>query len=354
MEKNIKEETNRPVVRLRLGAQTHMGCVRTNNEDNFLVSTDLAAGEWVLPQDSRQFFPLNGKGAMLVIADGMGGLDAGEVASQIAVDTVKEWFAPERIAEETLHDEQRLRACLCDAIKEADRRIKARSKKEQGGKPMGTTVVVAWLLEGYANIAWCGDSRAYLYNTVSGLVQKTKDHSYVQELVDSGQLLPEYAFDHPDSNIITRSLGNPRKAAEPDFVRFALREEETLLLCTDGLNGMLRDEEIEALMQENCTQPDVCLKKLIQGALDAGGHDNVTLILCQTAPNDTPVNAETQQPTLTTHAEKEKPPRRKPARWLLGVLGLLLAGGLLWLFLGGAPADAWKQKLIQWYEQIEK
>ena len=151
---------------------------------------------------------------------------------------------------------------------------------------MGTTLVAAWLFDGYANIIWCGDSRGYLFNPVSGLAQVTKDHSYVQELVDSGRLLPEYAFDHPDSNIITRSLGNPQKAANPDFVRLPLQEGEVILLCTDGLNSMLRDEEIEAVMQETSNEIDTCTKALIQGALDLGGHDNVTVVLCQIVPEE--------------------------------------------------------------------
>ena len=87
-------DTNKYKLRFTTGALTHVGCVRTNNEDNFLVSTGLSTGKWILPQDSQHFFPLEQKGAMLIVADGMGGLDAGEVASKIAVDTVKEFFMP--------------------------------------------------------------------------------------------------------------------------------------------------------------------------------------------------------------------------------------------------------------------
>ena len=347
-------DTNKYKLSFTTGALTHVGCVRTNNEDNFLVSTDLSTGKWILPQDNQHLFHLEQKGAMLIVADGMGGLDAGEVASKIAVDTVKEFFMPERITDETVQDESHIRAYLCEAIVEADRRIKTQSREVYNGKSIGTTIVVAWLLDGYANIAWCGDSRAYRFDAVSGLQQVTKDHSYVQELIDSGRLLPEYAFDHPDNNIITRSLGNPQKKAEPDFVRIVLHEGETLLFCTDGLNAMLRDEEIESLMQKTASRTDTCLKALLNQTLEAGGYDNVTILLCQIAPTEHSENAPAQQETLSTFAEKKKLRKLNPHVWLFGLFCMLLIGGLLWFFLSKEPVNTWKQKIIQWYEQIGK
>ena len=238
-------ETNNNPFKFKLGAQTNVGCVRTNNEDNFVVSADLNAGEWLLPRDCHTVLTLGNKGAMLVVADGMGGLEAGEIASRIAVDTMKEFFSADKITDEIVKDASTIRKYMYEAVVAADNAIKRKSREEKSVKSMGTTLVAAWLFDGYANIIWCGDSRGYLFNSVSGLAQVTKDHSYVQELVDSGRLLPEYAFDHPDNNIITRSLGNPQKVANPDFVRLPLQEGEVILLCTDGLNSMLRDEEIE-------------------------------------------------------------------------------------------------------------
>ena len=223
-------ETNNNPFKFKLGAQTNVGCVRTNNEDNFVVSADLNAGEWLLPRDCHTVFTLGNKGAMLVVADGMGGLEAGEIASRIAVDTMKEFFSADKITDEIVKDASTIRKYMYEAVVAADNAIKRKSREEKSVKSMGTTLVAAWLFDGYANIIWCGDSRGYLFNPVSGLAQVTKDHSYVQELVDSGRLLPEYAFDHPDSNIITRSLGNPQKAANPDFVRLPLQEGEVILL----------------------------------------------------------------------------------------------------------------------------
>lgn len=345
-------ETNNNPFKFKLGAQTNVGCVRTNNEDNFVVSADLNAGEWLLPRDCHTVFTLGNKGAMLVVADGMGGLDAGEIASRMAVDTMKEFFSADKITDEIVKDASTIRKYMYDAVVAADNAIKRKSREEKGGKSMGTTLVAAWLFDGYANIIWCGDSRGYLFNPVSGLAQVTKDHSYVQELVDSGRLLPEYAFDHPDSNIITRSLGNPQKAANPDFVRLPLQEGEVILLCTDGLNSMLRDEEIESVMQETSNEIDTCTKALIQGALDLGGHDNVTVVLCQIVPEENKPSVQDMQQTVSTFTEKErKKPLRKFILWTVAFVFvlLLLLACLAWSF-----STAWQNKIIQWYEQTVK
>ena len=344
-------ETNNNPFKFKLGAQTNVGCVRTNNEDNFVVSADLNAGEWLLPRDCHTVFTLGNKGAMLVVADGMGGLEAGEIASRMAVDTMKEFFSADKITDEIVKDASTIRKYMYDAVVAADNAIRRKSREEKGGKSMGTTLVAAWLFDGYANIIWCGDSRGYLFNPVSGLAQVTKDHSYVQELVDSGRLLPEYAFDHPDSNIITRSLGNPQKAANPDFVRLPLQEGEVILLCTDGLNSMLRDEEIEAVMQETSNEIDTCTKALIQGALDLGGHDNVTVVLCQIVPEENKPSVQDMQQTVSTFTEKErKKPLRKFILWTVAfVFVLLLLACLAWSF-----STAWQNKIIQWYEQTVK
>ena len=343
-------ETNNNPFKFKLGAQTNVGCVRTNNEDNFVVSADLNAGEWLLPRDCHTVFTLGNKGAMLVVADGMGGLEAGEIASRIAVDTMKEFFSADKITDEIVKDASTIRKYMYEAVVAADNAIKRKSREEKGVKSMGTTLVAAWLFDGYANIIWCGDSRGYLFNPVSGLAQVTKDHSYVQELVDSGRLLPEYAFDHPDSNIITRSLGNPQKAANPDFVRLPLQEGEVILLCTDGLNSMLRDEEIEAVMQETSNEIDTCTKALIQGALDLGGHDNVTVVLCQIVPEENKPSVQDMQQTVSTFTEKErKKPLRKFVLWTVAFVFVLLLVCLAWSF-----STAWQNKIIQWYEQTVK
>ena len=301
-------ETKTKSFKFKIGAQTNVGCVRKNNEDNFVVNTDLSEEKWFLPQDRQTLFELGRKGAMLVVADGMGGLDAGEIASDIAVETLKEYFSPDKITDETVGSVASIRRFMQEAVVAADQRIRIKSQEDQTIKSMGTTIVAAWIQDGLANITWCGDSRAYLFSPVSGLSLVSKDHSYVQELVDSGKLLPEYAFDHPDSNIITRSLGSPNKTAEPDFIQLKLQEGETLLLCTDGLNSMLHDEEIEMILQNTSADPAICLNALIQGALEAGGHDNVTIALFQFVSEEETVPATEMQQTVATFGKVRKKP----------------------------------------------
>jgi hypothetical protein len=149
---------------------------------------------------------------------------------------------------------------------------------------MGSTIVLAWLIDGKVYVGWCGDSRAYKYNPQRGFVQLSHDHSYVQELVDSGKLSPELAFDHPNNNIITRSLGDPRGAAQPDVKIFPLEENDVILLCSDGLSGVLRDNEMEKLIADHQNSMDSCCHALWEAAKNAGWHDNVTIALAQIMP----------------------------------------------------------------------
>ena len=261
--------------KFKLGAQTNVGCVRTNNEDNFVVSTDLAAGEWLLPRDCHTLFTLGDKGAMLVVADGMGGLDAGEIASRIAVDTVKEFFSADKITDEIAKDDSAIRKYMHEAVVAADNAIKKRSKEEEGVKSMGTTLVAAWLFEGFANIVWCGDSRAYLFNPVSGLAQVTKDHSYVQELVSRGEISPEMAKNHPKKNYITRAMG----AEDTVKVDISIKpyNGETLVLCSDGLTNFVEDDEIRTYIK-NKSNLQKSAEELVALANERGGGDNITIV----------------------------------------------------------------------------
>ncbi|GHV48541.1 hypothetical protein FACS1894181_04560 [Bacteroidia bacterium] len=267
-------------VLFKLSGKTDVGRVRANNEDNFIVNPDLSKNQWELPAGQEEFSTLGKKGALLVVADGMGGLDAGEIASRIAVDTLKDCFTPDKIGSRVVNSLPSIRQFMRNAIITADDNIKRASSIENGIKSMGTTIVAAWLLNGNIYVSWCGDSRLYLFDPLSGLSQLTTDHSYVQDLIDAGRLSPELAFDHPYSNIITRSLGNPDEPADPGFISARLKDGMSLLLCTDGLNSMLRDSEIGGIMQDYPEPLGACTDALIRKALDNGGHDNVTVILC--------------------------------------------------------------------------
>ncbi len=268
-------------IQFRIAAKTDVGCVRSNNEDNFQASADLSVApmRWV----NNETCSLGSNGALLVVADGMGGMNAGEVASEIAIETVRAHFAPENISPTMLADRYAIERFMNQAIVDADRRIKDVSKDRPETRGMGTTIVVAWLVAGKLYVSWCGDSRAYVYNPVAGLHQISKDHSYVQSLVDKGAISKEDAFDYPDSNIITRCLSDATAKAKPESLLrpYEVCDNDIVLLCTDGLNGMIRDNEIENILRNNAHDMDVCTDELIAAAREAAGADNITVAVCQ-------------------------------------------------------------------------
>ena len=174
---------------------------------------------------------------------------------------------------------------------------------------MGTTLIFAWVIGRKAYLSWCGDSRAYLYNPASGLKRVSKDHSYVQELVDAGKLDEDLAFDHPNSNIITRCLGDFKDRAKPDFATVALKTGDRIMLCSDGLCGLCRDEEINETMRNFCEDIEVCKRELINAALNAGGYDNVTIALMEVVDDDSAEIADTCD--FSTKRTKKKKKNKK-------------------------------------------
>ncbi len=252
---------------------------RPNNEDNFQLSDDVSGNGWEFTTDKE--IVLGKKGALMVVADGMGGMNAGEVASALAVDTIKEFFSSELQAATDLRSHDSVKKFVEKAIIAADARIKSESRQDKSKEGMGSTIVLAWMIGDSVYVGWCGDSRAYCFNPADGLQRLSRDHSYVQELVDSGRLMPEYAFDHPESNIITRSLGDPRQKARPEVAVFPLRNSDIIMLCSDGLSGVLRDEDIAGIIGSHAGSMEECRDALWSAARDAGWHDNVTVGLCQ-------------------------------------------------------------------------
>lgn len=252
---------------------------RPNNEDNYQVDENLADDRWGFTADKE--ISLGEKGALLVVCDGMGGMNAGEVASAIAVATIKEWFDKDKLTDKILESSASIQGYLVDAIQAADAAIKADGKANPEHEGMGSTIVMAWLLDKKVYVGWCGDSRAYRYNPNTGLQRLSHDHSYVQELVDAGKLTEELAFDHPNNNIITRSLGDPRGKAQPDTKEYDLCNEDIILLCSDGLCGCLRDNEIEDVIKQHQTSMQECRDALWDADEAAGWHDNVTIALAQ-------------------------------------------------------------------------
>ncbi|MFP4247434.1 MAG: PP2C family protein-serine/threonine phosphatase [Halochromatium sp.] len=220
------------------------GLVRSHNEDAYAAQPEL--GLWV-------------------VADGMGGVAGGEVASAIAVETIV--------------DEVRRGAALTEALNGAHRAILDAAAAGQGSPGMGTTAVALRLDRHRYELAWVGDSRAYSLDQGQSLRQLTRDHSVVQSLVDQGLLSPEQAGSHPDRHQLTRALGGfATPAIDADHVSGDWSRGDWLLLCTDGLNGELSDVEIGGLIQA-ANAPEPAAQALVAAALERGGHDNLTLIL---------------------------------------------------------------------------
>lgn len=263
---------------LKIAASTNMGLVRTNNEDNFVVCPDLAISDWRIPQVSK-YEDLGEYGALLVVADGMGGANAGEVASAIAVETIREAFSGDQL-KEIVKNDKAVQEFMKEVVKAADLRIFKKSKEDRSTQGMGTTVVMAWILEKNVYVCWCGDSRCYMLNKHKGLVRLSKDHSYVQELIDRGELDPDLAMSHPYSNVITRCLGDVENRAVPDTRVFQIHNGDTILLCSDGLSGLCTDLQILDLLIKYRDDIEKCREELITAALNEGGHDNVTVALC--------------------------------------------------------------------------
>ena len=262
----------------KLIAGTNIG-LRQNNEDNFTVCANLSKSDWGIPVNYQEEIELGERGCILVVADGMGGQNAGEVASSIAIETVQEMFAADVLPENVTGSNEDIDNYLKKAICEADSRIKKVTHDDPSTSGMGSTIVIAWILNNLAHVAWLGDSRAYCVIKGKGIARLTKDHSYVQSLVDAGKITDEQAMTHPDSNIINRSLGDTSQKAKPDVTTIELTEGEVILLCSDGLCGVCQDAVIGGIVEDHISDLKTCREELISAALAAGGSDNITIAM---------------------------------------------------------------------------
>lgn len=226
------------------GATTHTGRVRSANEDSYVALPDI--GLWL-------------------VADGMGGQEAGEVASAIAAYTISNAVRGDATLEHAI-------GLAHEAVREV--------ADELGSPGMGTTVVALLSRGSQYEIAWVGDSRAYLWD-LQRLKRLTRDHSVVQELVDAGAISAEQAQHHPQRNIITQSVGVPvPEGPRIESLTGNWEPGQSILLCSDGLTGELPDDKIESTLA-NAVSPQDSARQLMRGALQKGGSDNVTVVLVQ-------------------------------------------------------------------------
>ncbi len=233
---------------------TNMGRKRKQNQD-FVFSCEQPVGK--LPN-------------LFIAADGMGGHNAGDYASKMAVETIVE-----RIRVSSFTESERI---LEEAISAANRLIREKARESSDLEGMGTTVVAATCLGDILCVANVGDSRLYVVNGRE-IRQITRDHSWVQEMVRRGGMGKEEAKNHPDKNIITRAVG-AEDDVKADFFTVRLKEGDQILMCTDGLTNMLEDEEIRMILNG---ARDIVEKaqRLVDAANDRGGRDNISVILIE-------------------------------------------------------------------------
>lgn len=252
---------------------------RSQNQDNYWVCPDLSrindSFRDVIGKDKD--IVLSDKGALLVVADGMGGMNAGEKASELVIKGVKEGFS--NIPDTILGDDAQMLSFIKKTIQNADSLIKEYAKNHREANGLGSTIVLVWFWGEKAFCGWCGDSRIYRYNPNNELVRLSHDHSYVQELVDEGRIEPDEAFDHPDGNIVTRALGDNGETANPELKVYDICERDVFLLCSDGLCGLLQDKQIEDIIAVNCSSMKDALSALWKAGEDVGWSDNATIDL---------------------------------------------------------------------------
>lgn len=241
--------------------------IRSGNEDNFAVNA-------------------TGDRGLFIVADGMGGHAAGEVASEMAVQTIERELHGVRDLDDRATPQK-----VLEALKTANRTIHDRTITEVDKQGMGTTASVLLVAPGRYLIGQVGDSRVYLLRD-GALQQLTKDHSYVQEQVDAGFLTPEQARYHPYSNVITRCVG-ASPDVEPDIYEGEVRIGDLFLVASDGLTGMVDDRRLQMLLMSRA-EPERKVHSLIAEANGRGGLDNITAIVVQVMPDEDQTRTPTQ------------------------------------------------------------
>ncbi|WP_010301651.1 Stp1/IreP family PP2C-type Ser/Thr phosphatase [Kurthia senegalensis] len=243
---------------MRFTVQSDIGRKRTVNEDRAIL----------LQRDPAT--------TLAIVADGMGGHNAGDVASTMAVEGFSEAFLG---ASKVVFDStETIREWLQVVIKDVNKRIYNYSLTHEECQGMGTTIIVAVIQNGFATVCHVGDSRMYIVDSEK-IQQITKDHSYVNVLLDSGEISEEEAASHPQKNYIIKSLGTEATIA-PDYYQVGLLPSTYLLICSDGLSNKLSSAELHSIIMSEQSLDDKGMT-LIQVANEYGGEDNITFILSE-------------------------------------------------------------------------
>jgi PPM family protein phosphatase len=273
----------RPPVQFSFGAISDPGKVRTNNEDHYLiarlgrtfglVSTNMPAGD--LPD------MLDEVAYGMVVADGMGGMAAGEKASQLAIRTGVDLVLNSPIWATRIdeHASRQLINRMRDHFRIVDSVVIDEAMTDRHLSGMGTTLTFAYLVNTDVFIVHVGDSRAYLCRK-GKLEQVTRDHTMAQGLADRGAIKPDEVQRHAKRHVLTNFVGGPSSGVEPDVITLQLQDGDILLLCSDGLSEMVQDAEINRVLGSSAT-PEIAARKLLDLALEAGGRDNVTVLVAR-------------------------------------------------------------------------
>jgi protein phosphatase len=262
-------------IRVKVFAKTDVGKTREHNEDNFLVA-DLTRREASL-QPSVRDHELGERGSLFVVCDGMGGAAAGELASEMATQTIYEHLARDWYADPEATP-QRFAAHLKSAVESANAKIHEHAMSHQEVRGMGTTATAVGVLADHLYLSQVGDSRAYLIRNGTAH-QLTKDQSLMQRLVEAGELTEEEAAQSERRNIILQALG-PDAKVKVDLTHQDLRRGDTLVLCSDGLSGQVKKEEI-AQIAGGAPDLSAACERLVALANQRGGPDNITVIVAR-------------------------------------------------------------------------
>ena len=281
VEKTLINENN--LNSRKIGMLTDVGKVRTIDEDSILAA-DLSFG---INSESEKFL-------LLAVADGMGGHAKGEEASKIALNTLTKTIIPELFGTVSFTE------LLENGIKNANQEILEYTVKNPESSGMGTTTVCALVKGNNIHLANVGDSRAYVISD-DEIRRVTKDHSYVQSLIDEGQITEEEARDHPQKNVITKAVGI-MESVEPDTMKLTLDDDESLLLCCDGVIAHLTDEDIHKIICNENNPQNAC-QQIVDLANQRGGSDNISLIILSSNNEDV---ISDESPTVINNQNLEK------------------------------------------------
>ena len=332
---------SRKSTQIRVFGKTDLGRTRDHNEDRFLVA-DLSRRDASLQPQVRQH-EVGDHGSLLVVADGMGGAAAGELASEMATDTIyaqmlKAW------GQETEATAQRFAYRLREAVEVANSHIHSYAKMHPEVRGMGTTITAVGVLGDHVFLTQVGDSRAYVIRGGTAY-QLTKDQSLMQRLVEAGELTEEEAARSERRNIILQALG-PDAKVKVDLTYQELRKDDVVVLCSDGLSGLVKKEEI-AEIAGAATDLQAACDRLIALANERGGPDNITVVIARfdgdalrtAEAADVPghqvyplIDTETSTEPVPVYRGSPPPVPAKQARsrTLLALLLAVLAGVLLY------------------------